>query len=210
MTRDTIERLLDGGLSDPDGGPPLSVPTRNVVIADSLDGGEAESVAGPGLGGRLAVVTDGNTLAVLGARVLRALGGIAQVTDIRLPGRPHADAATIEAIRREGADCDGLIAVGAGTIDDLCKYSAAQDEALNATLAEHWDEIRAQLRSVTLPLAKLEAVPKAAGTPTTPKELGWPRDFYLDAVRHAREIRDRYTFLDLAADIGELDNADVF
>ncbi len=90
------------------------------------------------------------------------------------------------------------------------KLDAGQAEALNAKLAEHWDEIRAQLRSVTLPSANLEAVPKAAGTPTTPKELGWPRDFYLDAVRHAREIRDRYTFLDLAADIGELDNADVF
>ncbi len=431
MAWDTIERLLDGGLPDPDGGPPLSVPTRHVVIADSLDGGEAELVANLGLGGRLAVVTDGNTRAVLGERVLRALGGIARVTDIRLPGRPHADAATVEAIRRESADCDGLIAVGAGTINDLCKYSAAQDgkpyavfatapsmngytsvnaaitanghkkslpataasgvfmdlavlsqapprmirsglgdsicrptaqadwllahllldrpyraapfsllaedepelfaqsealmagdlaamrrlartltlsgfgmticggsypasqgehlishyvemlapgdwpeafhgeqigvttltmarlqervladgpprlrasapdetsitahfgvelgaacwaefegkkldagqaEALNATLAERWDEIRAQLRSVTPPSAKLEAVLKAAGAPTTPKELGWPRAFYLDAVRHAREIRDRYTFLDLAADIGELDNADV-
>ncbi len=431
MARDTIERLLDGGLPDPAGGPRLSVPTRHVVIADSLDGGEAELVANLGLAGRLAVVTDGNTRAVLGERVLRALGGIARVIDIRLPGRPHADAATVESIRRESADCDGLIAVGAGTINDLCKYSASQDgkpyavfatapsmngytsvnaaitvndhkkslpataasgvfmdlavlsqapprmirsglgdsicrptaqadwllahllldhpyreapfsllaedepelfsqsealmagdltamrrlartltlsgfgmticggsypasqgehlishyvemlapgdwpeafhgeqigvttltmarlqerllaggpprlrasapdevsikahfgpelgsacwaefegkkldagqaEALNAKLAERWDEIRAQLRSVTLPSAKLEAVLKAADAPTTPKELGWPRAFYLDAVRHAREIRDRYTFLDLAADIGELDNADV-
>ena len=127
MARDTIERLLDGGLPDPAGGPRLSVPTRHVVIADSLDGGEAELVANLGLGERLAVVTDGNTRAVLGERVLRALGGIARVIDIRLPGRPHADAATVESIRRESADCDGLIAVGAGTINDLCKYSASQD-----------------------------------------------------------------------------------
>jgi glycerol-1-phosphate dehydrogenase [NAD(P)+] len=432
MSRDTIERLLDGTLPDPDGGPPLSVPTRHVEIADSLDGGEAELVANLGLGGRLAVVSDENTRAVLGERVLRALGGIAQVTDIRLPGRPHADAETVETVRRESKSCDALIAVGAGTINDLCKYSAAQDgkpyavfatapsmngytsvnasitidghkktlpatsargvfkdltvlsqapprmirsglgdsvcrptaqadwllahllldrpyreapfslfaederelfaqpealmtgdlaamrrlartltlsgfgmticggsfpasqgehlighyvemlappdwpeafhgeqigvttltmarlqerllaggpprlkpgapgeasikahfgpelgaacwaefegkkldagqaEALNAKLAGRWDEIRARLRSVTLPSAKLEAVLKAVGAPTTPEELGWPRAFYSDAVRHAREIRDRYTFLDLAADAGELDNADVF
>ena len=58
-----------------DGGPPLSVPTRHVVIADSLDGGEAELVAGLGLGGRLAVVTDGNTRAVwVSASCARAAG----------------------------------------------------------------------------------------------------------------------------------------
>ena len=127
MARDTLERLLGGDLPDPDGGPPLSVPTRHVAIADSFDGGEAELVAGLGLGGRLAVVSDENTRAALGMRVLRALGGIAQVTDIRLPGRPHADGATVEDIRRESKSCDALIAVGAGTINDLCKYAAAQE-----------------------------------------------------------------------------------
>ncbi|MCH8155503.1 MAG: sn-glycerol-1-phosphate dehydrogenase [Alphaproteobacteria bacterium] len=431
MARNTIERLLDGGLPDPDGGPPLSVPTRHVAIADSLDGGEAELVASLGFGGRLAVVTDENTRSVLGERVLRALGGIAQVTDIRLPGRPHADGETVEAIRRKSSDCDALIAVGAGTINDLCKYSAAQDgkpyavfatapsmngytsvnaainvsghkkslpataargvfmdlavlsqapprmirsglgdsicrptaqadwllahllldrpyreapfslltddepklfahsealmagdlaamhrlartltlsgfgmticggsypasqgehlishyvemlappdwpeafhgeqigvttlsmarlqerlieggpprlgpsapdessiaahfgaelgaacwaefqgkrldaeraKTLNVRLAHGWDEIRARLRAIMLPAARLEAVLKAAGAPTTPEELGWPRGFYLEALRHAREIRNRYTFLDLAADSGVLQDAEL-
>ena len=45
----------------------------------------------------------------------------------------------------------------------------------------------------------------APGPPTRPEALGWPRDFYGEAVRHAREIRNRYTFLDLAADGGVLD-----
>ena len=34
------------------------------------------------------------------------------------------------------------------------------------------------------------------------EDLGLPADFYRDAVVHAREIRDRFTFLDLAADSG--------
>ena len=431
MARDTLERLLGGDLPDPDGGPPLSVPTRHVAIADSFDGGEAELVAGLGLGGRLAVVSDENTRAALGMRVLRALGGIAQVTDIRLPGRPHADGATVEDIRRESKSCDALIAVGAGTINDLCKYAAAQDgkpyavfatapsmngytsvnaaitigghkkslpataasgvfmdltvlsqapprmirsglgdsvcrstaqadwllahllldrpyreapfallaedeaelfaqsealmagdleamrrlartltlsgfgmticggsypasegehlishyvemlappewpkafhgeqigvttlsmarlqerlleggppclepsapdensitahfgaelgaacwaefqgkrldaegaEALNARLTGGWDDIQARLRAVAVPAARLEAVLQAAGAPTTPEELSWPRGFYIEALRHAREIRNRYTFLDLAADSGVLQDVEL-
>jgi glycerol-1-phosphate dehydrogenase [NAD(P)+] len=431
MAWHTLERLLAGRFPDPDGGPPLAVPKCQVVIAETLAGDEAELVAGLGFGPRLALVSDENTRSVLGERVLRSLGGIARVTDIRLPGRPHADAETVEAIRRESADCDALIAVGAGTINDLCKYSAARDgkpyavfatapsmngytsvnaaitveghkkslpataargvfmdltvlsqapprmiraglgdslcrptaqadwllahlllgrdyreapfallaeaeaelfaqpaalmggdltamrfltetlvlsgfgmsicggsypasqgehlishyvemlappewpaafhgeqigvttlsmarlqerllggdpprlepsapnessitahfgaelgaacwtefqgkrldgervEALNARLRDGWDEIRARLRAIVIPAARLEAILQAAGAPTTPEELGWPRGFYLEALRHAREIRNRYTFLDLAADSGALQDAEL-
>jgi hypothetical protein len=38
------------------------------------------------------------------------------------------------------------------------------------------------------------------GAPVAPAELGWPAAAIDDARRHAREIRDRYTFLDLVAD----------
>ncbi len=127
MTADAIDRLLNGAFADPDGGSPLSVPTRAVEIAESLAGREAELVEQLDLGGRLAVVSDANTHNALGARVVQALAGRVAVTEIRLPGRPHADAANVEAIRRESSDCEALIAVGAGTINDLCKYAAARD-----------------------------------------------------------------------------------
>jgi glycerol-1-phosphate dehydrogenase [NAD(P)+] len=127
MAQDVLERLLDGNLPDPDGGPPLSIPTRRVAIADSLDGSEAELVVGLALGEHLAVVSDENTRAVLGERVLGALGGAGRVTDIRLPGRPHADGETVEAVRHASKSCDALIAVGSGTINDVCKYAAARD-----------------------------------------------------------------------------------
>jgi len=45
---------------------------------------------------------------------------------------------------------------------------------------------------------------KRIGAPATPEDLGLPGAFYRDAVMHAREIRDRFTFLDLAADSGLL------
>ncbi len=43
--------------------------------------------------------------------------------------------------------------------------------------------------------------------PTTFSDLALPANFYRDAVIHAREIRDRFTFLDLAADSGIFDGA---
>ncbi|MEE8443702.1 MAG: sn-glycerol-1-phosphate dehydrogenase [Alphaproteobacteria bacterium] len=427
MTTDVLDRLLNGELADPDGGPALSVPTRAVEIAETLEGREAELVEQLDLGGRLAVVSDVNTHAALGARVARALAGRFEVTEIRLPGRPHADEASVAAVRRASSGCDALIAVGAGTINDLCKYAAARDgkdyavfgtapsmngytsvnaaitvgghkktlpavaaagvfldldvlskapkrmirsglgdslcrptaqadwllahllldqpyrqapfallvddeadlfansealprgdldamralartlvlsgfgmtlcggsypasqgehlishyvemmaptdwpeafhgeqiavatltmarlqermldgpaprlratavgeaevtahfgaelgpacwnafaakcfdaaraEALNARLAENWDSFRTRLRTASRPAAPLEEVLARAAVPRRPEDLHWPHAFYRDAVRHAREIRDRYTFLDLAADSGMLE-----
>jgi glycerol-1-phosphate dehydrogenase [NAD(P)+] len=43
----------------------------------------------------------------------------------------------------------------------------------------------------------------AAGAPVTPGDLGWPQPLFDDALAHAREIRNRYTFLDFAADLVE-------
>ena len=62
----------------------------------------------------------------------------------------------------------------------------------------------AEIAAIHKPPEQLRAVLEAAGAPTTPEALGWPREFYLEAVRHARLIRNRYTFLDLAADGGFL------
>jgi glycerol-1-phosphate dehydrogenase [NAD(P)+] len=60
---------------------------------------------------------------------------------------------------------------------------------------------------VTRPAQQLHDILRRAGAPTTPADLGWPAAFYRDAVMHAREIRDRWTFLDFAADIGALRDA---
>ena len=127
MTEDILSQLLGGAWRDPETGAPLTVPTRAVVIADDLDGMEAGLVAGLGLGRRLAVVSDATTREVLGRRVERALSAVAEVTATVLPGRPHADAATAARLRAATASADALIAVGSGTINDLCKYAGALD-----------------------------------------------------------------------------------
>jgi glycerol-1-phosphate dehydrogenase [NAD(P)+] len=77
--------------------------------------------------------------------------------------------------------------------------------ALNHRIAERWQRIRSAIAEIALPVGALERVLQEAGAHTAPEHLGWPRQIYQSAVRHAREIRNRYTFLDLAADSGHLD-----
>ncbi len=55
-----------------------------------------------------------------------------------------------------------------------------------------------------IPSATLADVMARAGCPQTPEAIGVTAEFYRRAVRDARFLRDRYTFLDLAADAGRL------
>ena len=127
MSQDSLDRLLAGRFPNPDGPGPLSVPTRQVLIADSLAGQEAALVAGLTLGRRLAVVCDARTQAALGARVTAALEAAGPVEAVVLDGEPHADDRTAAAVRARTATCEALVAVGSGTINDLCKYAAHLD-----------------------------------------------------------------------------------
>lgn len=122
---DLLRQLLNGTLADIDGGEPLVVPTRSVVIERSLEGLESDLLGSLDLGSRLAVVSDPTTREVLGRRVERAAEALAKVETIVLPEHPHADADLAEDIAESARSADALIAVGSGTINDLCKYAGA-------------------------------------------------------------------------------------
>jgi glycerol-1-phosphate dehydrogenase [NAD(P)+] len=78
----------------------------------------------------------------------------------------------------------------------------AADE-LNARLATGWSAMRARLAAVTLGAGRMASVLIAAGAPVAPADLRWPQPVFDNAIAHAREIRNRYTFLDFAADLVE-------
>jgi glycerol-1-phosphate dehydrogenase [NAD(P)+] len=124
---DALAALLRGEWRDPESGAPVTLPPLAIAIERSLAGSEADLVEPLRLGRRLAVVSDRATRAVLGARVERALTRMAAIEPVTLDAEPHADASTVAALRRASASADALVAVGSGTINDLCKYAAAQD-----------------------------------------------------------------------------------
>jgi glycerol-1-phosphate dehydrogenase [NAD(P)+] len=101
---------------------------------------------------------------------------------------------------------DVLARFGAGA-GDVCWQEVApklldraRADELNDRLARAWPAIRARLAAVALGGDRLRAILAAAGAPIEPATLGWPPALFADALRHAREIRNRYTVLDVAAD----------
>ncbi len=73
---------------------------------------------------RVAVVDDVNTVDALGRQVFRALHGRFTPTHITLEKNMSADMEAVEYIRAHSANCAAIIAVGSGTVSDLCKYAA--------------------------------------------------------------------------------------
>jgi glycerol-1-phosphate dehydrogenase [NAD(P)+] len=126
-----IDEMVEGRWINPETGKPGTVPYEKVVIDDRLDGREADLVTGLGFKGRIAVVCDENTHDVMGARVAQALkaahnSGIASVETIVL-NHPHADEKNLAELRDKTRHVDFLVAVGSGTINDLCKYVTHTD-----------------------------------------------------------------------------------
>jgi glycerol-1-phosphate dehydrogenase [NAD(P)+] len=113
------------------------------------------------------------------------------------PLQPADKAAFERRYGRFGPTC--LVAFARKPLD------AAGTARLNARLERDWPAIRERLLAVMMPLDAMRAVIDAAPLPATAADLGLDPAFYREAVAHAHEIRDRYSFLDLAAGAGILD-----
>ena len=109
MSVATLDRLLAGTHPDPDGGAPLKIDTKSVVIARSLAGQEGDVVAALGLGRRIAIVSDDTTHAILGHRKIeiaphpRSLtmwNPVALVLGVETPARPSLMQAMVEGFYR--------------------------------------------------------------------------------------------------------------
>ena len=84
------------------------------------------------------------------------------------------------------------------------RLDAARAEQLNQRIADRWSVISARLATSVLSPARIEAVLLAAGAPTTPAAIYLDRSFYESALLHGREIRNRFTVLDVLTANGRL------
>ena len=103
------------------------VTTQEVLIGNALVGKMATLLGGLGTYRRIGMVYDDNTWAAAGERVYEALKGDYEIVKIRLGGHGalHADEGALGAIMMGVyPKCDLILAVGSGTINDLCRYSA--------------------------------------------------------------------------------------
>ena len=135
MTKDTISLLVAGKCPDPAGTGMLSVPVRSIIIQPRLDGQEDSLIKALDMGLSFAVVSDYHTRPVLGKRIEKILTSLGKVKAVELPMHPHADEKTAKKLAEDTKNVDAIIAVGSGTINDLCKYVSAQQKIPYAVFA---------------------------------------------------------------------------
>lgn len=79
-------------------------------------------------------------------------------------------------------------------------------DAFNARLEAIWPELRAECQAFMMPADEIARIIASAGGPTSATELGLSRDLWRKAMKGARDVRNRWSFLDLADDAGLLDD----
>ncbi|MGL6208452.1 MAG: iron-containing alcohol dehydrogenase [Paracoccaceae bacterium] len=121
-----IDDMVGDRWANPETGQIVSVPYDSVVIDTDLDGREADLVQALALGDSHTVVSDAATWDAMGSRVARALGRLGPVKTLILD-HPHADMAAVADLTDKLAGAEGVVAVGSGTINDLCKYVTGLD-----------------------------------------------------------------------------------
>ncbi len=82
---------------------------------------------------------------------------------------------------------------------------AAGADAFNRKLAELWPSLKAEIAPMLLPVETMTWALREAGGPASATEMGLDVTVYHKALKYAREVRNRYSFLDLADDAGLLD-----
>lgn len=97
--------------------------------------------------------------------------------------------------------------IGQQCIEELKRKALDQEKAdrVNRFLQENWGRFADQLREVMLPTDRMWNAMEEIGAPKTGRDIGLPQKFYREVVMHSREIRDRFTMLDVAWDSGMLE-----
>ncbi len=120
--KDRIQAILSGAYRLPETNTNFICPIQRLCIAPSLKGQEGDLLRTLRLSGRHAIVCDLNTFDALGQRLSQQLPN----ADLVVLDEPKADDEHIAELVDRTRHADMLIAVGAGTLNDLSKYVSHQ------------------------------------------------------------------------------------
>lgn len=81
-------------------------------------------------------------------------------------------------------------------------FDAEGADRFNERIRTIWPELRDECLQMAVPRQKLRQYLDLAGGPTSAQALGVPIDFYREAVSHGHEMRNRFSFADIACDSG--------
>lgn len=118
MAGDPIDHLVSGNFRMPESGERVRSQIRSLIIEPSLDGCERDLIQTLGFPSTPAIVCDPDTYDVLAKRIVDAIPGAKPV----VIEDPKADEGVAEHLDDRTRHVESLIAVGAGTLNDLVKY----------------------------------------------------------------------------------------
>jgi len=118
MANKMINELIGPGIRDESNGL-HQIPMRAVQIGAGLANHADSLISTLDAGSKCLVVCDGITSDILGNHIAKAVGASPLVLE-----KPYADMETVTMIRQASSESDLIIAVGSGTINDLCKYAS--------------------------------------------------------------------------------------
>ncbi len=121
MSEKIIQQLLQGNYIV--ASKAYQVPVKSVQIAKNLVNEAKGLLREIGLNGKALLVCDVNTHAIAGSKIAKILG-MSSINVIIFENGVKADIVNVEKIKSAASLCDYIVAVGSGTINDLCKYAS--------------------------------------------------------------------------------------
>ncbi|TMV48428.1 sn-glycerol-1-phosphate dehydrogenase [Paenibacillus mesophilus] len=100
-----------------------------------------------------------------------------------------------------GPLADEMIAMNRGLFLNQTELDIRRDR-----LVGHWPELKPKLQAILAIAPDVQALLRQVGAPAEPKEIGVSREQLADALRLAKEVRSRYTVLQLADQLGLLES----
>ncbi|GHV38279.1 hypothetical protein AGMMS49546_08410 [Spirochaetia bacterium] len=88
-------------------------------------------------------------------------------------------------------------------LEKLLDHKAA--DRINQAFRDNWQDIRSRVLDRLLPYAELKSLLGSAGCPLQPEEINLSRRDAIATARRAQMIRNKYSILDLAWDMGVLE-----
>lgn len=98
------------------------IPIKLIQIGSGVANHADSLVEELGLGKHLVVVSDENTHLVLGENLVQQLADNYKIDTVILPEGVQADDNAIAYLEERLNSCDAILAVGSGTVNDLCKH----------------------------------------------------------------------------------------
>ena len=124
MQDNLLEKLLSEKYISRDTGLPIIVPIKKILIEQDIAANADSLISSINIGDNPILVSDKNTYGALAKKIENITG----INSIILEGNVKPDKNFIELLHQKTKAYDSIIAVGSGTINDLCKFVSFKDK----------------------------------------------------------------------------------